>query len=117
MPAWPSTLPSPSAAQYGVTRASVLARTDFESGPARVRRRYTAEIRQVSLQWTMTDSQLAELALFWSVVEHGAAWFDIPLLLEDGERARSARFVNPPEQQFLSPGLWRVSAALEIRPE
>lgn len=117
MPTWPSSLPAPSAAQYGATRASVLARTDFEAGPARVRRRYTAEIRNVSLQWTLTSAQLQELSTFWAAIEHGAAWFDMPLTLEDGERTRSVRFVNPPEQLFLAPGLWRVTAALEIRPE
>lgn len=119
MSTWPSTLPIPTAAGYGLETADQTARTDMESGPARVRRRSTASPDQISLRFVFDANQMAIFRTFWeSDFLFGAAWVMIPI--KDGRavgvvnkecRPSSAKFSAAP----LSASHWAVEFKVEVR--
>lgn len=118
MSAWPSTLPAPLGSDYGVDFTDATVRTDMESGPARVRRRYTAAPDMVQLGWKFTEAQMATFRTFFEdTIAMGAAWFDLPL--KDGRAAgmvtREVRFTQPPRAAYIPGFGWHVSAVVEVR--
>lgn len=119
MATWPTSLPSPSLEGYGLTAGNPVIRTDMESGPARVRRRFTAAPDTVTLRFTFTDAQMAAFRTFWNTdAQQGAAWFY--LTLRDGRSAGDVtREVRPTSGAFnaslLSTGIWAVSFSVEVR--
>ena len=59
MSSWPSILPRPLAAGYGINPADQSLRTDMEAGAARVRRRSRARLDMIDIAWKFTDAQMA----------------------------------------------------------
>lgn len=59
MSSWPSILPRPLAAGYGISPADQALRTDMEAGAARVRRRSRARLDMIDVSWKFTDAQMA----------------------------------------------------------
>lgn len=119
MSSWPVTLPTPLRSNYALRATDPTARSDMESGPARVRRRFTASPDQVSLSYRFTAAQMAIFRAFWeSDFAHGAAWVNLPIV--DG---RSADIVylecRPTTGKFsatpVSASCWTVEFEVEVR--
>ncbi len=120
MPTFPVTLPTPMIAGYGVTPYDQTARTEMETGPARVRRRSAARNDRITVQWRFTDAEMAAFRTWFDSpadAAGGSAWFTIGLATGDGGIvSQDARFVNGFKDAKPSAGLnWLVTATLETR--
>lgn len=124
MAAWPSTLPAPLIAGYGVAPLDRTIRTEMEAGASRVRQRSAARLDQVQVAWEMTDAQMAAFRAWFNDtstgISGGASWFTgLPLRLGmGGTESRDCRFVGPPRLEFEGAngaGRWRISGAIEVR--
>ena len=122
---WPDRLPLPTFDGYAVQPQDAVARTDMESGAARVRRRYTSIPSRIPVRWRFgpTEFGIFESWFRW-MVSDGAQWFSIELLGGMGMVGHEARFIGDnagsykAQPQRGSPGSgprWIVTALLEIR--
>jgi len=63
---WPATLPQKVEKNgYQEIVPDARIRTPMDMGPAKVRRRFTAQVRMIMLQMTMTESQVSTFDQFW----------------------------------------------------
>ena len=115
MAIWPSGLPQRPLAE-GFTESAVpsVVRTDMDVGPAKMRRRYTAEVRVYSMGLLLTTAQVATLETFY-VTTLGCVepfdWID-----HRTNAAASYRFRSPPSYSEAGPGYWRATLDLEVLP-
>lgn len=114
---WPSTLPAPLLSGYQFAPDATTIKTDMDSGPARVRRRYTSGNTPVQATWVFTTLQLAIFeAWFVQQAFSGAAWFSIPLRNGLGRQTVTARIPSGTYTAAMAEGgNWKLSAALEVR--
>lgn len=115
MATWPATLPQ-QFRQDGYTRAMPdnLLRSSMDVGPAKVRRRTTANVGPTSGQMLLTYAQKQILEDFYrDDLFDGALPFDFP---DWDETVREFRFTRPPS--FINTGgdQWMVSLNLERLP-
>lgn len=115
MATWPATLPSsPLADGFNEQPPNLAIRTDMDAGPAKVRRRFTAGVRPMTVMFLLTKAQVATLDEFYtSTLSGGTIRFDWT-----HPRTGSAvefRFTAPPEYRADS-DLWQVTMSLEIMP-
>ena len=116
MATWPTTLPAPTVDGYGIAPQPTFARTDMDQGPARQRRRFTTGPTQYSVQWVLTEAQLATLESWYrDQAADGAAWFFISLRNGQGLQVVEARFPEPWKASKLGSRHYQVSATLEVR--
>lgn len=119
MATYPSTLPQPTSNGYQVSPVDQTVRTDMEVGTPRQRRRTAARNDRVSLEWFLTDTEMAAFrAWFDGDAEGGAAWFNgLSIAMGDGglESANDCRFVGPWRASFQAGQLWTVTATIEVR--
>lgn len=114
MPSWPVSLPSLELDGYAETAPDVVLRSQMDAGPAKVRRRFTAGVRPIAGQVTLTAAQTATLDAFYVTdLAGGATPFDWT-----HPRTGAAcvmRFTEPPGytpvEQF-----YRATLRLEIMP-
>jgi len=114
---WPATLPQAPLAQGFAERApNTVIRTAMEAGPDKVRRRFTAGVRQIDCQLRLTPAQVTALdAFFEDTLAGGALAFDWAHP-RSGEAA-TLRFVEPPSYAPVARGrLWQAQLRLEILP-
>lgn len=118
MPAWPSTLPAPLTENYGVDATDTTVRTDMDSGPARVRRRFTAAPDMLTATWRLSEAQMAIFRTFFEDdIDHGAAWFDMPVKdgRTEGGETQEVRFSAPWRASYIGGYGWTISATIEVR--
>ena len=119
MPAYPVSLPAPMLQSYALAPVEQVARTDMESGAARVRRRTVARNDLVDVAFAFSDAQFLAFRTWFddasTGIAGGASWFDIALPLgKGGILLESARFKGA--WKASRDGLiWKISAQLEIR--
>lgn len=93
-----------------------FARSDYDAGPARMRRRFTDSTVQIS--FTITMEQL-EFELFKSFYKYriyeGAAWFCLPAFVGSDYIDSTARFVSPYTVVDVSSDHFAVTCKIEIR--
>lgn len=116
MAEFPSTLPAPLAAGYGITPRTQVVRTDMESGAQKVRRVTYARGDKVKCGWLMRKEQLAEFRDWFDDSDGangGQAWFQI--LIDTGGTTETvdARFSTDPQMDYAAP-YWSVTATLEV---
>ena len=119
MPTWPSTLPAPRVSGYSLESGDATVRTDMESGPARVRRRYTAAPDTLQLRWLFSDTQMDTFRDTWDGDwAHGSAWINLPVrdgrtggVVNHEARPNPAKFTA----ELVSANVWTVSMTVEIR--
>lgn len=119
MATWPATLPKPQAPGYSLNPVDQTVRTDMEFGAARARRRTSARNDKVSVEWVLTDAQMAIFRTWFENAAEaagGASWFTTSLAIgTTGIVSVEARFVGAFKSSGM-PGLkWSVTAELEIR--
>jgi hypothetical protein len=112
---FPSTLPAPLLAGYGGEPANAVIRTDFEAGPARQRRRFTATPHQLDVAWRFKPAEMIAFREFFKVdINLGVDWFNVDLDIGDGLASYVARFIGAYKYDRLSPNAWHVTAKLEV---
>ena len=116
MPTWPASLPqSPLVSGFSETPPETSLRTEMEQGPAKVRRRTTAGVRQMQMSFNMTKTQVAALDTFFtSTVNSGATAFDFTHPRTTS--TVSVRFVSPPSYTPLNGEYFNVNLELEQLP-
>ena len=117
MAAFPGSLPEPLLDSYGIEPQSVTARTDMEAGPARVRRRFTSQVDNITTSWILTSAQVTTFKTFFDTdIKDGSEWFDINLDLGSGSNVPcECRFIERYSLRALGFGVWRIDARLERR--
>jgi hypothetical protein len=113
---WPPGLPQDVLREgYAERPAKTAIRTEMEAGPAKVRRRFSAGVRPLSIAVELTRAQAGTLlAFFADTLEGGALPFEWAHP-RSGEAVR-LRFVEEPEVTPLAPDTWRAALRLEILP-
>jgi len=117
MAAWPSTLPSPLMDSYSIEPEDPLVRTDFESGPARVRRRYTAAPSLIRGKIRLTKTQFGIFEKFHkNDLKDGAESItSMPMLNGVGISLVTARCVGMWSASVVpQSNVWDVVIALEV---
>lgn len=116
MPAYPSTLPLPIRSGYSVTPEQAFIRTDFESGFARQRQRYTDVPERMNLTWRFKAAEMETFRNFFrGDINHGTDFFTIELNIGDGIKTVDARFTAPYEASLLPGNAWEVQGQMEVR--
>lgn len=115
-PIFPATLPNVIMSDYGYTPGNNLIRTEMETGPAKVRRRFVSVPTKVNGTWKFTRDELKVFeSFFHNQLFDGAAWFKIKLVNGTGETECTARFEAPYEATTLArEHLWQVRARMEV---
>lgn len=119
MATWPSTLPVPLLSGYQLEAGDPTARTSMESGPARVRRRFTAVPDEISLILHLSRAEMKAFRAFWANDwAQGAAWVFFPVL--DGQEETLVNKECRPTKGTFSATLpnqnyWRVQIGVEVR--
>lgn len=116
MPAWPATLPiAPLLDGYRERPPATTLRTEMDTGPAKLRRRFTSGTRPISVGFVLTKAQLERFDEFYVTVCAGGAlsWtWEHPRTLEPV----TLRFVELGEYEPITPTQWRVTMQLEVMP-
>ena len=113
---WPSTLPArPSSDGYSETLPNNLIRTQMDVGPAKVRRRTTTTVRRFTLNFYLTQDEVAILKTFYEVtLAYGALAF-----VFNDPRTQSAinlRIITPPKISHVDGIEYRVEFEAEQIP-
>ncbi len=113
---FPSTLPHAEISGYQFAPDSTTISTDMDSGPPRVRRRYTKANTHYQSSWTFTQQQLATFeAWFVLNANSGAAWFSMPAFNGKGMTTVTARISSGTyTAKLINYKTWQVTAALEV---
>ena len=114
---WPASLPQEPLAQgFSEQAPNTVIRSQMEVGPPKVRRRFTAGVRNIECQLRLTPAQVDTLdAFFGSTVAGGALSFDWKH--PRGGTVVTFRFVEPPAYAPVARGtLWQATLRLEILP-
>lgn len=122
MAIYPADLPAPTVSGYQLSPVDQTIRSDMEVGTARVRRKTSARDDQISLSWTMDDTQLATFRAWFDGTgtddcQGGAVWFNgMNLAVGGGLTQPDCRFIGPFSSVLLDGTLlWSVSAKVEVR--
>lgn len=116
MAVWPTSLPKPNIDDYSGTQEQAFIRTDFDSGYARQRQRFTATPQFRNVKWLLSTSEMATFKdFFYNSIGLGTDWFEMNLNIGDGIVNYDCRFKEPYNDSLVSANLWQVSAKLEVR--
>ena len=112
---WPPTLPAPGF-NWSETPVPNTVRTPTDTGPAKVRRRFTAQVTNLDLPYDLTKAE-ADLLVdtFYEVTTAGGSLrFDYPHPRTGA--TVECRFREPPAFVETNPGLYRGTVRLEVLP-
>lgn len=115
-PNFPPSLPGMLMRNYSLKPLNNVSRTEMESGPARMRRRYISVPTEVSVRWLFSRAELNTFQTFYrEQIFDGAAWFNIKVVDGRGEGTFKARFKEPYRAATEArEHLWSVEATLEV---
>lgn len=119
MTTFPPTLPKPETGSYSVQVNTSVARTKFDSGRVRQRKRFTRDFRTMPVSWSFSDE---EYGLFQSYYRYalnsGADWFYLNLALGDGIKQYRCRFIaDTYTAKYDGFMYWKVTARVETEDE
>lgn len=116
MSEWPDSLPyRPLVADYAEKRQDGAIRSDMDSGPAKVRRRFTVVVETFAIGLSLSSDQYDTLLDFFSLtLEEGTLAFD--WIHPRTEEPKSCRFVGPPTLKAQTPARFKISFQMEILP-
>jgi len=110
MAVWPATVPV-SRESYKEMPPERAIRSSMDVGPAKVRRRSTAAVREVQIRLMLTDDQLADFDEFFDDNESLVFDFTDPRT----DSLKRARFSSRPSYD-LNQTMWAVAVNLEYLP-
>lgn len=113
----PATLPSPSEWEQQANERRLMRSLREPANAARLRSREL--LLRVSAAWVYSAVEMG----VWVAWYEGALatqlarlrWFVAPLPGRGGVLSRAARYMEPPQREYLGAGIWRVSAPLQVR--
>lgn len=121
MVAWPGSLPQYAYLPVSETRQSATLRSNMESGPPKVRRRFTAAMRHLDFDMAFDGTQKATFDTFFNTtLSEGAVSFDFPDPVSGN--TIGVRFREPVSWQQTQTGAtsaersWRGKMKLEVLP-
>lgn len=116
MPSWPGTLPSaPLVDGYRESIPETAIRTTMEQGPAKLRRRTTAQARTLGLEYIMSAEQVTALETFFiSTLSGGVLSFTFTHPRTGN--SVSCRFKKPPQYTAHNGLFYHVAIELEVLP-
>lgn len=94
-PTWPTTLPQyVLEGGYSERVQNQITETEMETGPAKIRRRFTKSLRRFEMQMMMTQAQAVAFETFWQTTCKGGS---IPFDWKSprSQAAATFRFRNP----------------------
>jgi hypothetical protein len=112
---WPAALPQLAPYSLNEEADAVTIRSTVDVGLAKLRPRYTAEVKVFSMSLTLTASQVTSLETFWATtLVFGTGEFDWvhPRTLA----AATFRFRSRPAYTPLAKDVWSASISLEMLP-
>lgn len=113
---YPSVLPVPEVQGYGFTPQNNKVRTQFESGPARVRRIHRSPTTNFTVGSKLTREQLAIFEYWWvNEALDGSQWFETTLVNGVGLSSVDARAVDEYQVQALASEVFQLTWELEVR--
>lgn len=113
---WPETLPQRFLRNgLSETLADNTIRSQVDRGPAKVRRRTIANVRQLSASMHMTHAQWTEFFSFYMNTLKQTLPFNMPDPFDESATI-AVRFVSVPRKTYFSPGAVRADFSLEIIP-
>jgi hypothetical protein len=113
-PAWPSSLPQTvDQFTYAENFADVVERSEMDSGPAKIRRRFTSGIQPIQATVTVTIAQAATLQTFFDDTTRGGSLEFQWTHPRTGAAARM-RFLAPPQLTPKGPAYYVAALALEV---
>lgn len=116
MAIWPASLPSePLYTGFRETAPNTVLRTNMSAGPPKLRRRFTAGFRPISIEMVMTDAQVQAIDDFYITILFGGS---LPFDFTDPRTdvSESYQFKVPPQYRPIAPDNWTVSIELEMLP-
>ena len=112
---WPASLPKPLLSGFSGNFGNMVQRTDFDSGPARQRRKFVNAPDDVQVSWRLSAAQMQIFRDFLkNTIFGGAAYFNMALNIGSGWLIYEVRFSAAPDYQYLNP-LWQVNGKLDVR--
>ena len=118
MPTWPTAGGFPQTPQFQnfqEVTPDALVRTRMDTGPEKVRRRFTAAVRPFKMQLGLTTAQVATLDTFYiTTLEHGSLAFD--WVHPRTSTSCSMRFKNTITYKRLGPDLWTAAFEVDLLP-
>lgn len=115
MATWPATLPAPAINTFQESPADNLLRTSMDKGPAKQRRRTTANTRPISFTLKLTPAQVQTLDDFFEdTLYSGADEFDYTHPRTGA--SVTARFTERPSYAESEGTIYNCAISLEIMP-
>ena len=117
-PEWPSSINHlAERGSFRMTPGEPPLRSEFDYGPARMRRRFTSDVTTFSFSVILTEEEHARVEGFWrDNLRAGTAWFNMPVYLgRNGYEVRRVRFTQPYQVNDAGFRHVKVSANLETR--
>jgi len=112
---WPVSLPQAPLIGHVERAPDLVVRTTMDAGPDKVRRRFTAGVRPLTMTMIVDESQFSTLDDFFvTTLAGGVLSFD--LTVPSTGLTERMRFVGPPEYVLATPTKWRVRLDLEVLP-
>jgi len=112
---WPTDLPQAvEAGSYQYMHGSGVVRTGMDSGPPKVRRRFTALYHRHSCSMVMTKTQFTTYfqPFFDNTIFDGTVTFNFPNFLDDGATTIETRFL---QQEGQDPYTWVQDTPTNVR--
>lgn len=116
---WPASLPqSPLRASYSQTRNDSVIRSSVGYGPDKLRRRTTADIKNVQIELVLTIAQVETLQTFYDDTIGAVGIVDWVNHLSSSSPLPSAqyRFTTPPEFRKTDSDDWSCTFSMELLP-
>lgn len=114
--AWPSYMPTVLRENYGFEQTDVVARTEMEGGPRRLRQIAPPGPETVPVSWMLMDDQMALFKTwFQRDALSGSARIDLPIRTRGQPvEVQTAYFISPISWRLETPRKWRASATVQI---
>lgn len=111
--AWPPSLPQSPRLGWSEKAGKNVVRTQVSSGPAKLRRRFTGAVRELTWPTLFTDAQADT---FWTFYQTTTADGSLKFTLIHPRTSATVevRFLGQPQINEFSPGLWKATIQLEI---
>jgi hypothetical protein len=115
MATWPASLPYPALNTLKETPPENTIRTQMEKGPAKLRRRTTANVRPLSFTLKLTPAQVTTLDDFFTTTTFSGA-VEFTYTHPRTGASVTARFTEPPTYSEVGGAIYNAAVALEILP-
>jgi len=116
MPTWPVTLPTQPNGDFSETPPDLLLRSEMDAGPDKVRKRYTAGVREFEVEYKFLPEQMDIWEAFYEDdLDDGANSFTWPHPRKASTNI-TVRLKGVPTYKHLGGGVYRMNMTMEQLP-